>query len=76
MDEALKDLGDYIAAALPQDVNGIHTANGQLEVSVRADAIIKVLTFLRDDSNLIRGRSRRMESGRFGRASDVVRREC
>jgi len=53
MDEALKDLGDYIAAALPQDVNGIHTANGQLEVSVRADAIIKVLTFLRDDSNCL-----------------------
>lgn len=53
MDEALKDLGDYIAAALPLDVTGIHIANGELEVSVRAAGIIKVLTFLRDDSNCL-----------------------
>lgn len=53
MDEALKELGDYIAAALPQDVTGTSVAHGELEVTVRADSIVRVLTFLRDDSNCL-----------------------
>ncbi len=51
MDQALQDLGDYIAAALPRDV--IRTADecGELAVFVRTAAITDVLTFLRNDSN-------------------------
>tara|TARA_R110002110_G_scaffold414147_3_gene643435 strand:+ start:3754 stop:4383 length:630 start_codon:yes stop_codon:yes gene_type:complete len=53
MDEALKDLGDYIAAALPQDVIGTETALGELMVTVRPASITRVLTFLRDDSTCL-----------------------
>ncbi len=51
MDEALKELGDYVATALPREVIGVEVAHGQLTVSARSDTIVKVLTFLRDDSN-------------------------
>ncbi len=50
MDMALKDLGDLISAALPQEVLGTEIANSELTVSVRRDAIVKVLGFLRDDA--------------------------
>lgn len=53
MDEALKDLGDYIAAALPQDVIGTEVAIGELVVTVRPASIVRVLTFLRDDSTCL-----------------------
>lgn len=53
MDEALKDLGDYIAAALPQDVIGTEVAVGELMVMVRPASITRVLTFLRDDSTCL-----------------------
>lgn len=53
MDEALKDLGDYIAAALPQDVIGTEVAVGELMVTVRPASITRVLTFLRDDSTCL-----------------------
>jgi NADH-quinone oxidoreductase subunit C len=53
MDEALKDLGDYIAAALPQDVVGTEVAIGELMVTVRPVSIAQVLTFLRDDSTCL-----------------------
>ena len=53
MDEALKDLGDYIAAALPQDVVGTEVAIGELMVTVRPASIAQVLTFLRDDSTCL-----------------------
>jgi NADH-quinone oxidoreductase subunit C len=51
MDEALTELGDYIATALTQEVQEHRVATGELTVVARADAIQKVMTFLRDDSN-------------------------
>ncbi len=51
MDLALKDLGDYIAEALPQEVLGTEIEFDELMVRVRREAIVKVLTFLRDDVN-------------------------
>jgi NADH-quinone oxidoreductase subunit C len=51
MDEALNDLGGYITAALPQDVVATEVALGELVVRARPSALVKVLTFLRDDSN-------------------------
>jgi NADH-quinone oxidoreductase subunit C len=53
MDEGLKDLGEYIAAALPQDVIGTEVAVGELMVTVRPASIALVLTFLRDDSSCL-----------------------
>lgn len=51
MDLALKDLGDYVAEALPQEVLGTEVAFDELMVRARPDLIVKVLTFLRDDVN-------------------------
>jgi len=51
MDQALKDLGDYIAAAMPHDVIRSEGVCGELIVVARAAAIVEVLTFLRNDSN-------------------------
>ncbi len=51
MDLALKDLGDYVAEALPQEVLGTEIEFDELMVRVRRDAIVKVLTFLRADVN-------------------------
>jgi len=49
--QALKDLGEYIATALPDEVTGTEVAFGQLAVQVSRESIVKVLTFLRDDQN-------------------------
>lgn len=51
MDLALQDLGEYIAAALPQEVLDSRVSLDELILTARRDAIIKVLTFLRDDIN-------------------------
>lgn len=51
MDQALKDLGDYIAAAMPRDVIRSEGICGELIVVARAAAIVDVLAFLRNDSN-------------------------
>lgn len=51
MDEALKELGDYITQALPGDVLELKVARGELTLLARTEAIVRVLTFLRDDSN-------------------------
>jgi len=51
MDQALQDLGEYIAAALPRDVIGAEGICGELVVVARTAAIADVLTFLRNDSN-------------------------
>jgi NADH-quinone oxidoreductase subunit C len=51
MTQALKDLGDYIASAMPQDVLGTEVNRcGELSLTVRTATITKVLTFLKDDS--------------------------
>ena len=51
MDLALKDLGEYIADKLPEDVNGTTVVLGELVVSVKAEGIARVMAFLRDDVN-------------------------
>jgi NADH-quinone oxidoreductase subunit C len=51
MTQALQDLGDYVAQALSQDVLSWTVAKDELAVTVRSASIVKVLTFLRDDSN-------------------------
>ena len=51
MDLALKDLGEYVAAALPNEILGATTANDELAFTVHRHAVLKVLKFLRDDAN-------------------------
>jgi NADH-quinone oxidoreductase subunit C len=54
MTQALKDLGDYIAAALPQDVLQTEVNRcGELTIKVRTPSILKALAFLRDDSSCL-----------------------
>ena len=48
--EALNELGSYIRVLLPDDALGVSLANGELTVSVRRQAIVQVLTALRDDT--------------------------
>jgi NADH-quinone oxidoreductase subunit C len=49
MDHALKDLGDYLTAALPGEVRHVAIAHGELMVTVRREGVVRVLAFLRDD---------------------------
>jgi NADH-quinone oxidoreductase subunit C len=49
MTEALQELGDHLAAALPQAVLARELVHDELIVRVERDAIVAVLTFLRDD---------------------------
>ena len=51
MDLALKDLGDYIAGQLPDEVLGTSLSLGELSLTVRREGIVKMLSFLRDDVN-------------------------
>ncbi|WP_138381335.1 NADH-quinone oxidoreductase subunit C [Luteithermobacter gelatinilyticus] len=51
MEETLKELGEHIAGALPNEVTGTIVALDELTLLARADQIVKVLTFLRDDTN-------------------------
>lgn len=51
MDLALKDLGEYIAGALPQDITSTELVLDELVVHARAPGLVKVMTFLRDDVN-------------------------
>ncbi|CAA7625812.1 NADH-quinone oxidoreductase subunit C [Magnetospirillum sp. UT-4] len=54
MTQALKDLGDHIAAALPNDVLDTEVNRvGELSVTVRTGSVVRVLTFLRDDANCL-----------------------
>jgi len=49
MSESLRDLGEAIKAALPAEVDEIETRLGELMLVVKGDAIVRVLTHLRDD---------------------------
>ena len=49
MNDRLDDLGQAIVRALPESVTGYQVANGELTIAARADDIVKVVTFLRDD---------------------------
>jgi NADH-quinone oxidoreductase subunit C len=51
MDQALKDLGDYIAAAQSNDVVSANLVSDELVVVTRLPGLVRLLTFLRDDSN-------------------------
>ena len=51
MDLALQELGEYIADALPQEIVETETGLDELTVLAQRGALVKVLTFLRDDAN-------------------------
>ena len=51
--EALQELGDYIAGALSNEVRKTEIVCDQLIVHATRPAIVKVLTWLRDDSNCL-----------------------
>ena len=51
MDLALQDLGELIALALPEEVLDTEIKGGELIVTARREAVVKVLTYLRDDPN-------------------------
>jgi len=48
--EALTDLGDHIAGQLSQEVSEVEVTGGELMLRCGPNSVIKVLTFLRDDS--------------------------
>jgi NADH-quinone oxidoreductase subunit C len=50
MDQALKDLGDYVSAALPGDILKAEIGYGELMLYARREAVVGLLTFLRDDA--------------------------
>jgi NADH-quinone oxidoreductase subunit C len=49
MDETLDKLGATIAGALPGAVTGHTVANGELTITAKAQDIVQLVTFLRDD---------------------------
>ncbi|MHA1538736.1 MAG: NADH-quinone oxidoreductase subunit C [Alphaproteobacteria bacterium] len=51
MDQGLRDLGEHIAAALPNEVARFEVSQGELVLVGLRRAIVKIMTFLRDDSN-------------------------
>jgi NADH-quinone oxidoreductase subunit C len=51
--DALRELGDHVAAAFPQDVTGTAIVHGELMVSVKRDAAARLLAFLRDDAKCL-----------------------
>lgn len=48
--EQLQELGKHIAASLEHDVSDTVVARDELTIHVRTDQIVRVLTFLREDS--------------------------
>lgn len=51
--QALQELGGYIESQLSSIVTSHWTANGELNVMVRPDGIVRTLKFLRSDSNCL-----------------------
>lgn len=51
VDNALGDLGEHIAASLGNEIDGFAVLKGELTIRTHAEAIVRVLTFLRDDAN-------------------------
>ncbi len=47
--ELLRAIGDQVAAAFPQDVTGTTIGHGELMVTVKRDAVVRLLAYLRDD---------------------------
>ena len=53
MNEALLELGAYVDGALPDRVLSADVTRDELALCARADALVEVMTFLRDDSNCL-----------------------
>lgn len=53
MNQALQDLGDYIQGAMADGIVEIRQQHDQLIVTVRVDALLRVMRFLRDDTNCL-----------------------
>lgn len=51
MDEALKELGEHIAASLPDEVQAWSVSHGELVIEARREGIVRTMTFLRDDAS-------------------------
>ena len=51
MDLALRDLGEYVQAALPEQLEQLQIEYDELAIVVRPEGIVRVLSFLRDDVN-------------------------
>ena len=51
MNEALRDLGDYLEAAIGGDLLAVEIAYDQLNLVIRRNVVVKALTLLRDDHN-------------------------
>jgi NADH-quinone oxidoreductase subunit C len=49
MSSVLEDLGAHIAASMTNAIEGHHVRHGELTLNARAEHIVTVLTFLRDD---------------------------
>jgi NADH-quinone oxidoreductase subunit C len=49
MSEALHNLGEFLAAALPGAVTGHEIAYGELTITVNTSEVVSVIKFLRDD---------------------------
>ena len=49
MDEALNELGDYVASSLPNAVEGFDVSFGELNIEAVAQHIVQVIKFLRED---------------------------
>ena len=49
MSEELKELGEHIAATIENDLRSWRVEHGELTIDVRADRIVPVMQFLRDD---------------------------
>ncbi len=53
MNEALQELGDYIETAMLEAVTGSSQKHDELTVTCKRDSVVRLLTFLRDDSNCL-----------------------
>jgi NADH-quinone oxidoreductase subunit C len=53
MTQALRDLGEYVAAQLPQAITRHEVAHGELMLWTTRHSVVRLLTFLRDDSNCL-----------------------
>ncbi|HUT48059.1 MAG TPA: NADH-quinone oxidoreductase subunit C [Alphaproteobacteria bacterium] len=51
MDQALRDLATYLADAVPNEVGAAVIAHDELAINTQRASLIKLLIFLRDDSN-------------------------
>jgi NADH-quinone oxidoreductase subunit C len=51
MDPALRDLATYLADAAPNEVGATVIAHDELAITTQRASVVKLMTFLRDDSN-------------------------